>query len=120
MSQSTSSGPGPFGHTGAVLANDWCDWNAASPIPFSLEHIGNQRMQFSTNGFMRMLLDNGNGAQAGGRVALGNNLIRFVPQDRLHLHHVTLNNINTYLRFTNSITGPTNLEGFAIGNSIRF
>lgn len=91
FSQATSSGPGLLGHTGTALATDWCGWNAASNIPFSLEHRGNQQMTFSTNGFMRMFIDGGNGlgnpGLGGGRIAIGNNLpTGFIPQSRVHIY----------------------------------
>lgn len=113
------------GHLGGNVTTDWCGWNAASPIPFSLEHRGNQQMQFSTNGFRRLIIDggpgNGNAGMNGGRIGIGNNLpANFIPQSRIHIHQIGLNNAvanNTYIRFTNSFTGPGANAGFAIGNS---
>jgi hypothetical protein len=104
------------GHVG--LPTDYLGWNAGNPFPARIEHRGNQPINFATNTFTRMILNNGPGNQTGGRLALGNNLpFGFAPVDRLHLHHVGFNNLNTYMRFTNSITGPTGSDGFAVGNS---
>jgi len=84
-----------------------------------LGYSNNFVLPFQTNGFNRMLIDNGAGGQGAGRVALGNNLTGFTPVDRLHLHQVQTNlqNINTFMRFTNTFTGPTNTDGFTIGNN---
>ena len=47
----------------------------------------NRPLLFETNGIGRVLVDNGAGGFAAGRVAMGNNLPNnFAAQDRLHLH----------------------------------
>ncbi len=93
-------------------------WNPLVTVPLRIEHQGNQQITFSTNGFNRMFLDNGGAGQAGGRLALGNNLpAGFAPQSRLHIHQTGVANNNTYIRFTNSLTGPGPTNGFAIGNT---
>lgn len=105
------------GHLGSVTATDWCGWNAASTIPFSIEHRGNQRINFSTNGFNRMFIDNGAVGITAGRIAMGNNLpANFAPQARLHLHHTGGGNTN--LLFTNIVTGSTLNSGFEIGMTV--
>lgn len=76
-------------------------------------------LPFQTNGFNRMLIDNGPGGINAGRISIGNNLpIGFAPQSRIHIHQtggIGLN--NTYIRFTNNLTGAGPTNGFAIGNS---
>jgi hypothetical protein len=37
------------GHGGAVPATDWCGWNAASLIPFDIQHRGNLPIRFFTS-----------------------------------------------------------------------
>ncbi len=99
-------------------AGPFLGWNTTGPAgPLDIRNDFNQPIFFATNTFTRMIINNGGGGLAGGRVALGNNLIGFVPQDRLHLHHVGFNNLNTYIRFTNSLTGAGPNNGFAIGNT---
>ena len=105
-----------LGNAGAV--GNYVGWNAAQPFPVTVAHKGNFPILFETNGINRMILDNGGGGQAGGRLALGNNLpAGFAPQSRMHIHQVGVNNNATYIRFTNSLTGALNTDGFAIGNS---
>jgi hypothetical protein len=48
--QSTFTGLGAAGHTGAVAAADWCGWNGATPIPFNLQHRGTADINFFTGG----------------------------------------------------------------------
>ena len=101
---------------GFPLVN-WCGWDAATRIPFSIEHRGNQRINFSTNGFNRMFIDNGAAGIAAGRIAMGNNLpANFAPQARLHLHHTGGGNTN--LLFTNVVTGATLNDGLEIGMTV--
>jgi hypothetical protein len=81
----------------------------------------NAQLLYKTNAFTRLIIDGGAGTLNSGRVAMGNNLpAGFIPQARLHLHQIggSISTTNdTYVRFTNSFTGPTNADGFAIGNS---
>jgi len=70
-------------------ANHWYFGNKAgldftSGNPFILGSNSNDPIGFETNGVQRMILDNGGGGQAGGRLALGNNLpAGFAPVARL-------------------------------------
>ncbi len=60
-----------------------------------------------------MIIDNGGFGNAGGRIAMGNDLPHnFAPQSRLHLHQTTG---NVFLRFTNNLTGAGALDGFVVG-----
>jgi hypothetical protein len=98
---------------------DYVGWNAAQAFPLLIEHKGNQRINFSTSGGIRMLIDAGGGLN-GGRLAIGNNLpALFAPQSRVHIHQTgNTSPLNqTYVRFTNNQTGPTATDGFAIGNN---
>lgn len=83
-----------------------------------LGYSNNFVLPFQTNGFTRMILDNGGAGQAFGRLSLGNSLpTGFVPQDRLHLHQIGLFAINNYIRFTNNFTTAGPNDGFAVGNT---
>jgi len=73
-------------------------WNA----PFSI----------MTNGFQRMLINNGGNGIMDGRVALGNNLpVGFIPANRLHLHQDLGTN---GIQFTNNFTGITAFNGLSM------
>jgi hypothetical protein len=49
-----SNGQSTFnGHLGAAVATDWCGWNAATNIPFNLEHRGNFPILMYTSSFER-------------------------------------------------------------------
>ncbi|MBK7312249.1 MAG: tail fiber domain-containing protein [Sphingobacteriaceae bacterium] len=99
------------------IPTDYVGWSAVNPFPVRIQHQGNQPILFATTNFTRMIINNGPGNQNSGRIGMGNDLTGFVPIDRLHLHQIDPNNINNYLRFTNPFTGPSNTDGFRIGNS---
>jgi hypothetical protein len=102
-------------------------WNGLGPNagPLEIRNDFNQPILFATNNFNRMIIDNGagvgNAGLNGGRISIGNNLPNnFVPQSRVHIHQTgggPLSTNNTYVRFTNGLTGATATDGFAIGNS---
>jgi len=81
----------------------------------------NNQLRINTNGFNRMLINNGGNTVNDGQIAIGNNLAAgFVPQSRVHIHQDNTNPLagnNTYIRFTNNVTGSGQNNGFAIGNS---
>jgi hypothetical protein len=52
-SQSTTFGLGPLGHSGTAVITDYCGWDAATTIPFNLEHRGIAPITMRTNGFER-------------------------------------------------------------------
>ena len=55
--QSTTSGLGAVGHN--VLgfpAINWSGWDAATPIPFNIEHRGTRYINFITGGTQRMVM----------------------------------------------------------------
>src|SRR5574343_907017 len=76
---------------------------------------------FQTSGFNRLIIDNGNQTQTGGRIAIGNNLPNnFAPQSRVHIHQTGGGGLNnTFIRFTTNVTNNTASDGFAIGNSTQ-
>lgn len=81
----------------------------------------NNQLRINTNGFNRMIINNGGNTINDGQIAIGNNLAAgFVPQSRVHIHQDNTNPLagnNTYIRFTNNVTGSGPNNGFAIGNS---
>lgn len=105
----TRLGPGNFlGFSGGI------------PGQLDIRNDFNQQMLFSTNSFTRMIIDNGGGLQAGGRIAIGNNLpAGFNPSARLHIHQITAaTTSNTpFVKFTTNVTGSLVTDGFSIGNS---
>jgi hypothetical protein len=102
-------------------------WNGLGPNagPLEIRNDFNQPILFATNNFNRMIIDNGagfgNAGLNGGRISIGNNLPNnFAPQSRVHIHQTgggPFSTNNTYVRFTNALTGATATDGFAIGNS---
>lgn len=87
--------------------------NNPSGSPFSLGSNTNDPINFITNGFQRMIINNGTGAFNQGQIAIGNNLpSTFSPQARFHIHQ---DGRTEYIRFTNNITGPTATDGFIMG-----
>ncbi|HWY12715.1 MAG TPA: hypothetical protein VN026_15385 [Bacteroidia bacterium] len=78
-------------------------------------------INFETNGFNRMIINNGGNGINDGRIAMGENLpTGFVPQARLHLHQgFNLGLNDPHIRFTNVGTGASNTDGFTIGNSTQ-
>ena len=57
------------------------------PEELQIRNDFNLPISFHTNGIQRILVDNGGGGFAAGRVAMGNNLPNnFAARDRLHLH----------------------------------
>jgi len=72
----------------------------------------NSPLNFVTNGFQRMLINNGGIGVADGRVALGNNLpFGFAPANRLHLHQ---DSGTSGIQFTNNFTGITAFNGLSM------
>lgn len=96
------------------LAQSWqINGNPGIVAANFLGTLNNAQLNFRTNGNLRFVLDNGGTGNNNGSAAFGNNLpLGFVPAARLHLHQ-TGGVVN--MRFTNSTTGSTVNDGFAIG-----
>lgn len=74
----------------------------------------NSQIWFASNGVYRMMIDNGFNGINQGRISVGNDLpATFAPQDRMHLHQTSG---TTAIRFTNSLIGASNVNGFQVGN----
>ncbi len=73
----------------------------------------NAQVWSMTNGFYRMMMNNGAGGNADGYIGMGNNLpANFAPVDRLHLYQ---SGGTTAMRFTNFATGLTATDGLQVG-----
>ncbi|MCB9360670.1 MAG: tail fiber domain-containing protein [Flavobacteriales bacterium] len=103
-----------FGHQRTNIRYlGWTPGPGSVPGPLDIRNDFNEPINISTNGIQRVLVDNGAGGFAAGRVAMGNNLPNnFAAQDRLHLHQ---NVRGPLIRFTNNATGSTNTDGFRVG-----
>lgn len=106
------------------LNNKW-DINGNTTTPGNFHGtVNNQPLNFRTNNIQRMIINNGGNGVGDGQIAIGNNLAPgFIPQSRLHIHQDNTNPFagnNTYIRFTNNVTGSGPNSGFAIGNSNGF
>ncbi len=88
--QSTVTGP-VVGHIGVAAAVDWCGWNAATPIPFNLEHRGTQNINFLTGGVQRMTIRGTAAGATTGFVGIGTGFAN--AQSLLHLHQPLGNNV---------------------------
>jgi hypothetical protein len=99
-------------------AVNWSGWDAATPIPFNLEHRGNQRINMLTNTSTRLFINNGANGQQNGRIAIGNALTAgFNPVDRLTLFEswpATATG-SVQIRFQNTTTGIGSGNGYAVG-----
>jgi hypothetical protein len=73
----------------------------------------NSQVWFATNGFYRMMMDDGSNAILDGRISMGNNLPgTFQPVDRLHLHQT---GGTTAMRYSTNATGSTVVDGLQVG-----
>lgn len=98
FSQSTINGPGPAGHNAPALpALFYAGWDALTPIPFNLEHRGNQDINFLTNNVQRMTVK-GSSFVNPGFVGIGNGFT--TPRSLLHIHDGAF----SYLQVTNIAT----------------
>jgi hypothetical protein len=108
-----------LGHAGFFPTTDWCGWNAATGIPFNIEHRSTtQRINMLTNTSTRLFINNGANGQQNGRIAIGNALTAgFNPVDRLTLFEswpATATG-SVQIRFQSATTGPFSTDGYAIG-----
>jgi hypothetical protein len=99
QAQSTS-----LGHFGLFQATDWCGWNAATGIPFNLEHRGTQRINLLTGGVQRMTINGTASGATAGFVGIGQSFT--TPTSLLHVNGTTNNTGNLFR--TDGPTGSLN------------
>ena len=102
----------------AGVSTDYLGWDNSNAFPLQIRHNANQEIHTYTNNLLRMKIVNGGGfSNAGGQVALGNNLgTGFTPVDRLHLYNSgSLPALFTGVRLNNSNIGATATDGTQIG-----
>jgi hypothetical protein len=115
--QPVQNSPGNQNAAGANSAQYWSrqgnTLNQGTNNVFGFQAGWNSQVWFTTNGFYRMMMNNGAGGNVDGRIGMGNSLPgTFNPVDRLHLHQT---GGTTAIRFSNGATGLTVNDGLQIG-----
>ncbi len=70
---------------------------------FGFQTGSNSQIWYQTNGFNRMMMNNGTGLATDGKISIGNNIpSNFIPQERAYIHHTTGSRF--FIIYTNSTT----------------